>query len=883
MIQRVTRAFGLIEGAVADPGSALIHTLFEQRAGERPHAIALVAGDTEVTYGELNQRADRFARRLRSEGLERGAVVALNLGRAVETIVAILGTLKAGAAYLPLERSYPDERLRFMVGDSLAQMLVTDRVQHERCRTWCPRVLVVDDPEPVDDRPDEEPASLNPDDLAYVMYTSGSTGTPKGVEVPHRAVARLVWGLRDVVLDANQRILQLAPLSFDASTFELWGALLRGGTCVLAPFSLPTATELERALRHHRITTLWLTSSLFNALIDEQPDCLLPVRQLLVGGEALSAPHIRRALQALPRTTIFNGYGPTEGTTFTCCYRIPRSLDPALQSIPIGRPLEGTEVHLLDARMQPVPVGTDGELFIGGNGLARGYRGQPALTAEAFVPNPFGPPGTRLYRSGDLVRSRADGTIEFVGRLDTQVKIRGYRIELAEIESALRRQPSIKDAAVVLDEPTPGDKRLVAYVVADGEHPADAGFREPRALRDALRRTLPDYMIPASFVVIDALPLTPNGKVDRAALPKAVAPVAKDAIHPSEAAEALLLIWRTVLGTSTLSIHDNFFDAGGHSLLAVKLMARIRAELNVELPLRELFTHPTVAELADCVVAEHSRTLRERRTQSPWTYLFELRPGGEIPVFFLPGGVGGDEEFLVYARLVHFADPKYRFYGFRPRSADGLQRAEAVAAIAADCLSEIRAVQTAGPYLIVGNCIGGMLAIEVARRLRESGDTVGALVLMDTRAPMPLATHGRVAGKQLLRRKREQFGYYRWRWTHHRDRMREMTWVERIRYGIDRLAAVTKPKPADVPGQMYDDNRRTYMRALQQHRPTAYRDPVQFIVSRGLASKNVVEQWSHLLTGRVDVLEAPGSHHEYIRTYAEATAKILDACLEPRT
>ena len=359
------------------------------------------------------------------------------------------------------------------------------------------------------------------------MYTSGSTGTPKGVAVPHRGVVRLLFGVNYAQLDASRIFLHLSPLAFDASTFEISGALLHGARCVLFPEQIPNLTGFGSGTDGIKVNTLWLTAALFNTVIDEAPEILAGVHQLLIGGEALSAAHVRRALERLPATEIVNGYGPTESTTFTCCYPIPRTLDPSLTSIAIGRPIANTEVYVLDGRLWPVPIGVPGELYIGGAGLARGYLNRPELTAEKFIRRslPHGP-GCRLYRTGDRVRWRPDGNLEFLGRLDHQVKMRGFRIELGEIEAALAEHPQVREAVVLLREDRPGDRRLVAYVVARGEPVPSLS-----ELRSFLRGKLPEYMVPSAFVFLGRMPLTPNGKVDRKALP---APEARDRTSPPD-------------------------------------------------------------------------------------------------------------------------------------------------------------------------------------------------------------------------------------------------------------------------------------------------------------------------------------------------------------
>ena len=436
------------------------------------------------------------------------------LERSAEMVVALLGILKAGGAYLPLDPDYPQERLAFMLRDARTPILLTQqrglsRLPEREARTVC---LHSDWDAIAQESPENLAAEVGPDNLAYVMYTSGSTGRPKGVAVPHRAIVRLLFGVDYARLDASVTLLQMSPTSFDASTFELWGALLHGGRCVLYPGHVPTTRELGRLIEQYGINTMWLTAALFNTVVDEAPESLGSLEQLLIGGEALSVEHVR-FLDRCPKTQLINGYGPTEGTTFSCCHRIPRDFDTSRTSVPIGRPIGNTNVYVLDGHLQPVPVGVPGELYIAGAGLARGYLNRPGLTAERFVPDPYGVPGGRMYRTSDLARWRPDGTLEFLGRVDQQVKVRGFRIEPGEVEAALLQHPEVSQAAVIAHDDGSAGRRLVAYVVPAGGSAAVADLQQHLAAR------LPEYMVPSIFVTLPALPLTPNGKLDRNALP----------------------------------------------------------------------------------------------------------------------------------------------------------------------------------------------------------------------------------------------------------------------------------------------------------------------------------------------------------------------------
>jgi amino acid adenylation domain-containing protein len=627
--------------AVAVPGLPL-HRLFEEQARLRPDAVAVEDGRRGLTYGELDARADRLARRLRALGVGPEVAVAFCLDRSIEAVETILAILKAGGAYVPLDPTYPAERLAWMIADSGARVLIR-----------APGVPSPPAPSGVatlDLGTGQAAEAILPEEvdaggLAYVFYTSGSTGRPKGVAATHRNVIRLVRGTDFAAFGPDETYLLLAPLSFDASTLELWGPLLNGGRLAVFPSSpspVPALDELARTLAERRVTTLWLTAGLFHQMVDARPEALRPLRRLVAGGDVLSPSHVRRALAE--GITVVNGYGPTEGTTFTCCHAM-REAREAEEPVPIGRPIANARVYVVDAGLQPVPIGVAGELLAGGLGLARGYLGRPGLTAERFIPDPWGD-GERLYRTGDRARLLADGRIEFLGRLDRQVKIRGFRVELGEVEAALMRHPGIAEAVVVV-RGEGADRRLVACVVGE-PLPADG-------LRRFLEALLPAPLIPSAFVFLPELPLTANGKVDRAALPEpAVRRPVRGRLPSGPVEELLAGLWEELLGVERVGAEDSFFDLGGHSLLATRLVSRIRDAFAVELPLAELFQEPTVAAAAARIEALRRGgepaapilplTAEERKGPIPLSFaqeriwLFErMQPGS--PVFNMPLGL----------------------------------------------------------------------------------------------------------------------------------------------------------------------------------------------------------------------------------------------------
>jgi amino acid adenylation domain-containing protein len=587
------------------PRNLCIHQLFEQEVARRPDAVAIRFADEQLTYRQVNERANQIAHRLRKLGVGPEVMVGTLLDRSLDLVVGLLGILKAGGAFVPLDPSYPMERLEFMAADIAAPvMLVQDSVVQRLGfpGTSNPAWLHGKSLSLEQNRADIAQESVeNPtnqttaDNLAYVMYTSGSTGQPKGVMVSHRAVVRLVKNTNYIDLNEREVFLQFSPISFDASTLEIWGALLNGGCMAMMPPEKQSLSELGTAIRRYGVTTLWLTAGLFNVMVEQRVEDLKPLRQLVAGGDALSPAHVRKALENLPGCRLINGYGPTEGTTFACCHTISVE-DAEGSSIPIGRPIANTQVYLLDSENQLVPSGEAGELCIGGDGLARGYLNQPELTAAKFVRHPFrDEPEARIYKTGDLARYRPDGTIEFLGRSDNQVKISGYRIELGEIETVVMQYPSVRSTVVIARQDTPGEKKLVAYVVASEQ---GCSFAE---LRVYLQQKLPAYMMPSAFVLMDALPLSPNGKVDRAALPVPLV------AHPepsraksaqSDMEQKIESAWLKVLVLQQVGLDDNFFDVGGDSLQLLAVHAEIQKKIESEFPLTDLFEYSTIRSLA---------------------------------------------------------------------------------------------------------------------------------------------------------------------------------------------------------------------------------------------------------------------------------------------
>ena len=595
-----------------------IHLAFAEQARRTPDAVAVGFEQHDLTYRELNRAANRLAHHLRRLGVGPEVPVGLLARRSVGMIVAMLAILKAGGAYVPLDPDYPRERLAFILENSQCPVLVAHGVTAEGLAgDGSGRFLVDTADSSIDSESDADPAdNTDPENAAYIIFTSGSTGTPKGIVIPHRAVNHLVVGADYVKLQPSNRVAHASNASFDATTFEVWGALLSGAQLVVLPRDIILSPQdFAQEIRRQGIDTLFLTAALFNQIARELPDAFAPLEHLLVGGEAADPAAVRQVLDEGGPRRLLNVYGPTETTTFAT-WQLVQEI-PRAATIPIGRAVSNTRLYILDQHLQPVPIGVTGELYIGGDGLARGYLGGPRLTAESFIPDPFGDePSGRLYKTGDLTRWLANGQIEFIGRNDFQVKVRGFRIELGEIETVLREHESVREAIVAVRTDARGETYLAAYVVT-AHGPLSMGGE----LRTFLRKKLPEYMLPSVYIVLDKLPLSPNGKIDRRALPgPEVVERELDApyVAPRNPIEEVLSeIFAEVLRLERVGINDNFFELGGHSLLATQLVSRVRKDFQPDLPLRKIFEAPTVAALAALLVAgEPSPGQFEKRAET---------------------------------------------------------------------------------------------------------------------------------------------------------------------------------------------------------------------------------------------------------------------------
>ncbi|MFJ2766412.1 amino acid adenylation domain-containing protein [Streptomyces sp. NPDC087300] len=711
----------------ADAAAASVAALVERQAARTPGLPAVRCGDEVLDYAELNARANRLARRLVEFGVGPEDVVAVAVDRSAELLVALLAVGKAGGAYLPVDADYPAERVSFMLADARAALLLTTTSARSALPDVDVPVWHLDQPAPpapgadADLTDDDRRTPLSGLHPAYVIYTSGSTGRPKGVVVTHRSMIDYLAWIAQEYPGARGVALQHSSVSFDISITALFTPLILGGCVLVAP--LEHDPRLEAWLAEHPCTLLIATPSHL-ALFDALPPVFLPTEDLLLAGEPLAAEALELSRRRRPGVRTHNLYGPTEITVACTEHRIEPGRRLAPGQVPIGARQPGNRLYVLDDRLRPVPVGVKGELYVGGDGVARGYLRRPGLTAHRFVADPWGPAGSRMYRTGDVVRWRADGDIEFLGRTDDQVKVRGFRIELGDVEAALTEHPAVARAVVTTRAASPGDVRLVGYVV-----PADGTRPDPAELRRFAERTLPGHMVPAALIVIGEVPLTANGKVDRAALPRPEFGTSAPARAPHGATEELLAgLFAAELGVAAVGADENFFRLGGHSLLAARLVGRIRSATGHQLGIRALFEAPTVAELALRLTDGSGR--QEPGESDAFRTVLPLRATGQGPALFC-AHPGGGLAWCYSALLAHLA-PDHPIHGVQARGISPEAELPAdIEEMAAEYVERLREVQPAGPYHLLGWSFGGLVAHAMAVLLQEQGEEVPLLCVLD--------------------------------------------------------------------------------------------------------------------------------------------------------
>ena len=867
-----TLVFSLNAGTRVDYPRVCVHELFAQQAALRPDAEALVFGADRLSYRQLDHRSNQIAQFLVAGGVHPGDHIGIFMDRSANMVVSLLGIVKAGATYVPIDPDYPQEHLRFIAEDTAVRCVLTERNVHSALPTAAPLIYVDGPDSPI--RTCSSKAVVNrsgPESVAAMIYTSGSTGQPKAACIPHRAIVRTVRNTNYVQATSEDRVAQLASPSFDAALMEIWLPLLNGGTLVgMRRETLLDPVELPRLLEAERISILVLNTAHLHQIGRDTPGVLKGVRKILFGGEAAEPGPMRALLAHVNPRALVNCYGPAEGCVITTYHEITSIAEDAA-TVSIGRPVTNAQVYLLDPHGNLTPVGMPGEIYIGGEGVALGYWNRPELSAQRFIPDTFsGIPGRLLYRTGDLARISPDGELEFLGRIDEQVKIRGHRIEPAEVRQAIVAHPDVEQVFLMVREDQPGDKRLVAYVALRRSLAAPQ-----EVLRQHIKAKLPAHMQPAAFVIVDSIPLNTNGKVDKKALP---APsgrpdLATDYKVPESDIESMLTsVWQDLLRIDDIGLNDNFFDLGGHSLLAARLIARIEKMIGQNIPIAALFEAPTIAQLAE--------GLRQRSFAGGWSPLVELlmpEASTELAPFFCVHSLGAN---LVSVRKVASMLRGDRpIYGLQPHGLDGKEQPlDSIEKMAAAYLAEIRKKQPHGPYYLGGICLGGVVAYEMAQQLRASGDEVALLALMDSFVPgkpqyLRTRSHlteylDRHLGETLMRRGPARLKYLA-RWTVNGGVLlsRALGWRDK-----SSIARATR-HVAEVQ-----------TRAVFAYEPKPYAGKItQFMCSDG-AYRSYEDRrlaWSTLGSGGFEIHIVPGDHLTMVEEpHVGTLAGQLQLCLD---
>jgi amino acid adenylation domain-containing protein len=838
-----------------------IHQAIERQARQGPWCIAVVFEGAALTYAELNENANRLARKLHSLGAGRGTLVGICMERSLEMVVGLVGILKAGAAYVPLDPNYPRERLAWMMQDAdTPVLLIQEKFRDRLCETGA-RVLSIDaqwssEIAPCNGANPDVP--LTGDDLVYVIYTSGSTGKPKAAMNTHSGIRnRLLWGQETFQLSNDDRVLQKTPFSFDVSVWEFFWPLIVGARLVVArPGGHQDTGYLVKLIQEQRITIIHFVASMLQIFLEEADaaNCAT-LKRVMCSGEALSL-ELKDKFFFKFDCELHDLYGPTEASVEVTWWECRKD---GLRTVPIGRPIANTRMYVLDEEMQPTPIGVPGELYIGGTGVARGYWRRPELTAERFVPDLFSPTGGELlYRTGDVARYHRDGWIEYLGRTDHQVKIRGFRIELGEIEAALLHQESVKEAVVLCYEHNPGDKRLAAYVVCAEQ--AQETQSRVEELKAGIREELPSYMVPSAFVLLEKMPLLPNGKVNRNGLPAPELSTlpANAYVGPRNMIELQLVqIWEELLSVQPVGVRDNFFDLGGHSLAAIQLSAHIRQQMGHTIPIGFLLQNPTIESLA---VA-----LREQvgGAKASCSALVKIKTGkGRVPLFFVHP-VGGN--VLCYAGLSRHLTSEQPFYGLQ---APGEEQLISLEDMATHYLSCLRLVQAKGPYYIGGWSMGGAVAYEMGRQL-EFGGEQAEIFLIDTQAPPFKFAHDDLDDQSLM--------------AHFISDLESLT-GKKTNISVQTVESLEKEQAVKiianhlrerqiVPPEFGSEELATLfnlftnnMRALLTYCPGPYAGPVTLMKSSASGREHLDPAlgWRNLVTGLFEVVEIEGDHYSIV-------------------
>ncbi len=847
--------------------------LFTDQVVQTPDAIAVQSGAQALTYAALNERSNQVAHCLQAHGIHSESHVAICLERSPDLIIAILGTLKAGGAYIPLDPAYPADRLNFMLADSNASVLITSGELYSKFAQFAGHVICIDM-----DWPDIQTYSttnptetISPHNLAYIIYTSGSTGQPKGVMVEQVGWANYVRSARETYgLRPGERVLQFASISWDTSAEEIFPCLTSGATLVLrTPEMVNSIPSFLQACADWKINVINIPTAFWHELAtqltNEDQAQMESLRVVIIGGERAHLEILTKWWDHAPtHIHLFNTYGQTECTAVTTCVELTPEL--TAQFIPVGKPVQNVRTYILDEHLAQVSIGQSGELYVGGAGLARGYFNQPDLTAQKFIPNPF-EPAERLYKTGDLMRYWPDGNLEFIGRADNQVKLRGIRIEPGEVEGILLQHPAVKNAAVIGYPLGPSPEYLAAYVVLKPNISTPAV-----ELRQWMTERVPTHLVPSVIVPLEALPLTPNGKLDRRALPEpgqVSIETSSDYAPPRDELELKLVhLWEQLLERKPIGIHDNFFEVGGHSLLVVRLMTQLEREFNKSLSMVLIFHAPTVAQMA--------AVLRDQGWKSTWSSLVPIRSQGDLPPLFCVHADGGA---FFYARFGDYLSPRQPFYGLQARGLDGAEPPfTRVEDMAAHYLAEIRSIQPTGPYIISGFSMGGVVVYEMAQQLVAAGEEYPLVIFLDAPSPIYYEEQDtRVSGKLINLTRlspRDQFQKLqlrlsqRFRWL--RDEylgrlllklnlpLTPALRIHRVRELNQRISDEYKPKP--YPGPV------TVLRASQQIR-RAVPDPTL--------------GWGQSVCGEITTYTIPGDHETiFHEPNVKVMAQTLQACID---
>ena len=858
------------------PRTSTVQQLFEEIAAIYPNRIALQMRNWTIDYQTLNRLANRLAIQLRDKGVKSNQPVPIIMNRSFDFIISILAVMKAGGAYYPVDPSYPTERIDATVEKVGSPVILTcANISEKIGQNWEGEIIPVHTIFNDEGAGDTGITNLRPQnkstDLAYLMLTSGSTGNPKGVEVTHRGITRLVRNTNYAQLDEKQVYLQASSLSFDASTFEIWAPLLNGGKLVMLPPGTPSIHVISQHIRDFGVTTLWLTSGLFQLMVDEELEALRPLKQLLAGGDILSKHHVAQVLKKLPDLKLINGYGPTENTTFTCYHPISER-DLAEPSIPIGKPISNTEVYLLDPELNPLPPMAEGELYIGGDGLSRGYFQNEKLTAQKFIANPYSADGTgKLYRSGDRARYRPDGVIEFLGRVDDEIKIRGFRIDPTEVEEALCQHETISQARILTHGRNAEEKTLVAYVTSSIPE---------SELKLFLRSFLPTHLIPSRIWSVERMPVTHNGKIDDQVLLDMQGSDnsfdEKERAPEGETEKKMAAIWSEVLKQENIPANRSFFDLGGHSLQALKLFNQIDKEFGQKLPLSTLFESPTVTELASKFAP------REAISATPANLSALHKSGSKTPIFCIHGGDGGT---LIYRQLAEGLDQDRPFYTLEAPALSGEGHiAPTIEETAKTYIEQILTVQSKGPYLIGGYCFGGIVAYEIAQQLKKAGEEIESLYLFDTDnpsvAPRYLSLSER-ASRQWSENSDKSWGSRVGKLS---DRFREGIVNKLKTSGAKAAATVVTTTGMDAGAKLQTVIvREAHLKAMRRYTPKAYDGNVVLFTAEDQGDGVIYPPhlgWEGYVHGELEVLPIPGEHitifeEPHVRTLSQKLKNAL--------